>query len=79
MISTGFLMSKYSQGANFEREVMKLFKENGYQVVRMAGSKGSVVTGPLKKFDCDVIATKETHSNKYQVGCVLMQMKRTKK
>lgn len=33
-------MSQYSKGANFERRVKKHFEDDGWYVIRAAGSKG---------------------------------------
>lgn len=35
-------MSHYAQGAAFERKTRKHLEENGYEVIRSAGSKGKV-------------------------------------
>ena len=67
-------MSNYSKGVTFEREVAKLFRDNGFDVLRAASSKGK-----LAGFDCDVIVSKETKKNKFEIGVALMQMKRSKK
>lgn len=66
-------MSNYRSGADFERDVINLFREAGFDCVRSAGSKGK-----LAGYDCDLIASKNTGQTKYEIGLVLMQCKRTK-
>lgn len=67
-------MSNYRQGADFEREIGHIFTAAGFDVVRCAGSKGK-----LAGFDSDLIATKITDKNKFEVGIVIMQAKRSKR
>jgi Holliday junction resolvase len=67
-------MSNVSGGHNFEREIAKLFRDAGFDVIRGAASKGK-----LAGIDCDIIVSKKTPSNLYEVGVALMQMKRTKR
>ncbi|MGI9292381.1 MAG: hypothetical protein ACR2PS_00235 [Pseudomonadales bacterium] len=66
-------MTKARQGGDFERDIAKLFRDNGFDVIRGAASKGK-----LAGFDCDLVVSKATHSTRYEVGVALMQMKRTK-
>ena len=60
-------------GIEFEREIAKMFRDAGFDVVRGAASKGK-----LAGMDVDLIVSKRTHSTRYEVGVALMQMKRTK-
>ncbi len=60
-------------GIAFEQEVARVLRDNGFDVVRAAASKGK-----LAGMDVDVVATKNTGRTKYEIGIVLMQMKRTK-
>ena len=66
-------MSNYRGGADFEREIARLFKSAGFDVIRAAGSKGK-----LAGFDGDLIASKQTGQTKYECGVAIFQMKRTK-
>ncbi len=45
--------SNKSKGGNMERELYKLFADNGYRVVRVAGS------GTMENADCDLLAGKK--------------------
>lgn len=47
-------MSNYKKGVRFEREIIQLFKDAGYQTARTAGSHSPF----------DVIVWKETEENK---------------
>ena len=47
-------MSNYKKGVRLEREVVKIFKENGYNALRTAGSHSPY----------DVVIWKETGENK---------------
>ena len=47
--------TNYERGRSFEYELKKLFEDNGYSVLRGAGSKGAVFGEKT-----DLIATKET-------------------
>ena len=68
-------MSNVSAGHNFERDIAKLFRDNGYDVIRGAASKGR-----LAGIDCDLVVSKVTQQGtKYEVGVAIMQMKRTSK
>lgn len=66
-------MSNVRAGHDFEREICDLLRRHGYDVVRGAGSKGK-----LAGMDLDIIASKSTPFNKYELGIVLIQAKRTK-
>lgn len=60
------MVDRYEKGVRYEREIMKLFADNGYEVSRTAGSHSMF----------DTIAVKKTHSNEYITYiCVLMQQK----
>ena len=61
-------------GIEFEREIAKLFRDNGYEVIRGAASKGK-----LAGMDVDLVVSKISPSNKYEIGVALMQMKRSKR
>lgn len=47
------MVNKYRKGVRLEREVVKIFKENGYNAIRTAGSHSPF----------DVILTKTTNEN----------------
>ena len=49
-------MSNYVRGRAYEYEVVKLFKDAGYKVVRTAGSHG----------EFDLIARKQTATHTYE-------------
>jgi Holliday junction resolvase len=73
----GKAMSTASKGRALEHAVRNLFQANGWAVLRGAGSKG--------QFDCgagvvkpDLIASKCTAANKYEVQIVLLQCKARK-
>lgn len=67
-------MTNYRAGADFEREIVRLLKDHGFDVVRAAGSKGK-----LAGYDADLIASRITPGTKYEIGIVLIQAKRTKR
>ena len=67
-------MTNVRAGHDFEREVARIFKAAGFDVVRAAASKGR-----LAGLDVDLVASKETPGTKYECGIVLIQAKRTKK
>lgn len=67
-------MNRARSGHDFEREIARVFRDAGFEVIRGAASKGR-----LAGMDVDLIASKETHSNTYEVGVALMQMKRSRK
>ena len=66
-------MSTARAGGDFERMIAKAFRDLGFDVVRGAASKGK-----LAGLDVDLIVSKVTDANKYEVGVALMQMKRSK-
>jgi Holliday junction resolvase len=66
-------MSNYAKGANFEREIRKLFEQNGYSVIRGSGSKGHFDT-PEGVVKADLIASKSLR-NTYEVQIIVMQCK----
>ena len=61
-------------GIEFEREIAKLFRDHGFEVIRGAASKGK-----LAGMDVDLVISKVTPTNKYEIGVALMQMKRSKR
>ncbi len=67
-------MTNVRSGHQFERDIAKLLRDNGFDVVRAAASKGR-----LAGFDCDVIATKLTPGTKFEIGIAFFQMKRSKR
>lgn len=67
-------MSNYAKGANFEREVRKLFESAGYSVIRGSGSKGLFDT-PQGIVKADLIASKSGTKNRYEVQIIALQMK----
>lgn len=67
-------MTNYSRGVDLERELIKIFKENGWDSVRGAGSKGKVIG-----FDIDLIFSKKRIKNEDEVHIVLLQAKRMRK
>ena len=66
-------MSNVRAGHQFERNIKRLLEADGFDVVRGAASKGR-----LANIDCDLVATKNTGRNKYEIGVALFQMKRSK-
>lgn len=66
-------MSNYASGARFEREVINLLRDAGFDVTRGAGSKGK-----LAGLDCDFVASKSTDKTRYEIGFAVFQAKRTK-
>ena len=58
-------MSNKRKGLNFEREIVSIFKENGFESVRTAGSRSPF----------DVIIWKETPQNKKICFVVFVQCK----
>lgn len=66
-------MSNARAGADFEREVAKALRAMGFDVVRGAASKGK-----LAGMDIDLVASKQTGLNKYEMGVAIFQMKRSK-
>lgn len=63
--------NNYRRGADFEREIAKVFRDNGFDVVRAAASKGLFAGFPV-----DVIVSKATRDG--AIGVALMQMKRSR-
>ncbi len=61
-------------GIVFERELAKDLRGLGYSVVRAAASKGR-----LAHWDADLIASKITPGNKYEIGIAIIQCKRSKR
>lgn len=59
-----------NKGIVFEREIVKLFRDNGYDVIRGAGSKGEVFG-----IKADLVATKSTVKNKKTAVMVIVQCK----
>ncbi len=67
-------MSNVSTSHQFERDIAKLFRDAGYDVIRGAASKGK-----LAGMDIDLVVSKVTATGiKFEVGVALMQMKRSK-
>ena len=66
-------MTRYRSGADFERELVSLLRDHGFDAVRSAGSKGK-----LAGMDCDLVATKFTDRTKYEFALLIAQCKRTK-
>ena len=67
-------MSSYSRGIAVEREIKKLLEDNGWSVMRGAGSKGEVFSEKA-----DLIATRVGRSNIDDVHILVIQAKRKKK
>ena len=63
-------MNTAQKGANLERYIRKLFEEDGWSVIRGAGSKGEVLD-----WKSDLVATKYTDQTKREVWLAIMQMK----
>jgi Holliday junction resolvase len=61
-------------GIEFERELAKLLRDNGYDVVRGAASKGR-----LAGFDGDLYASRTTRGTCYEIGIAILQCKRSKR
>lgn len=59
------IMSNKSKGLNYEREVLNMFKANGYEGCRSAGSHSAY----------DVIVWKRGDKNKYISNIVFVQCK----
>lgn len=64
-------MSKYHAGRSLEYEIIEMFRKNGYEHIRGAGSKGSV-----DGFKVDAVFSKRTSQNEKTIYLVLMQAKR---
>lgn len=58
-------MNKYQKGRRFEYEVIKLFKDNGYEAIRTAGSHSPF----------DIILIKYTPENKKIAHVAFIQCK----
>ncbi len=59
----------------FERDIAKMFRDAGFDVIRGAASKGR-----LAGMDVDLVVSKiSAQGIKFEVGVALMQMKRTKR
>ncbi len=63
-----------NRGIAFERELAKLFRDAGFDVVRGAASKGR-----LAGMDMDLVVSKATDKTRYEVGVALLQCKRTQR
>lgn len=53
---------RYEAGVRFEREVMRLFEQAGYECTRSAGSHGT----------WDFVALKRTHGKKREVRVLVL-------
>jgi Holliday junction resolvase len=58
-------MTNYRKGAQFEREVVAIFRKNGFEAMRSAGSKSPY----------DLVIWKETSENKKICFVVFVQCK----
>lgn len=67
-------MTNYARGVKVERELINLLKNNGWDVVRGAGSKGK-----LLGIDADFVATKTTRDNEQTCLLVVGQVKVSKR
>lgn len=63
-----------NKGISFERQLKKLFEENGFSVMRGAASKGTVFNEKA-----DLIATLETPSNTKKAYMLIVQCKVSKR
>jgi Holliday junction resolvase len=70
-------MSNARKGANFEREISNLLTDAGFSVIRGAGSKG-FFDSPDGEVKPDLVASKRTHSNNYDLQIILIQCKTRK-
>lgn len=61
-------------GASLEREIKNLFEDNGWSVMRGAGSKGNVFNEKA-----DLIATRSGTKYKDDVHMIIIQCKKKKK
>ena len=66
-------MSNVSTSHQFERDIAKLFRDAGYDVVRGAASKGK-----LAGMDIDLVVSRVSRGVRYEVGVALFQCKRSK-
>jgi Holliday junction resolvase len=60
--------SNYVAGRAFEYQIVKLFKENGYEATRTAGSHGT----------WDIIALKRTPTKEYEVRLLVLAQCKTR-
>jgi Holliday junction resolvase len=67
-------MSHYSRGVAVEREIISLFKQAGWDVVRGAGSKGRALG-----IDADFVCTKQTLETERTCYLVVGQVKLKKR
>ena len=67
------MATNYQRGAAREREVIKIFKEAGWDAIRGAGSKGSMIG-----FKVDLVFSKTGRVNKDEAYLVLAQCKRSR-
>ena len=61
-------MTKYESGARVERKVRKILEDQGYYVVRSAGSKGAVDLVAWSDQDIRLIQVKATSNKKYTLN-----------
>lgn len=66
-------MSNYSKGRALEYEIMKIFRDVGWDVIRGSSSKGDVFGMKI-----DLIASREKTKYKDTAYIVLIQAKRNK-
>ena len=60
--------SNYIAGRSFEYQIVKLFKDNGYEATRTAGSHGP----------WDIIALKRTPTKEYEVRLLVLAQCKTR-
>lgn len=68
------MATNYQRGVQLERELIKLFQENGWESIRGAGSKGKVIG-----FNTDLVFSKTGRTNTDEIHIVLLQAKRMRK
>jgi len=68
------MATNYARGVQLERELVKIFQENGWDSIRGAGSKGKVIG-----FDTDLVFSKTGRTNTDEIHLVLLQAKRMRK
>jgi Holliday junction resolvase len=67
-------MSSATKGRAYEHEVRDMLRAHGYAVTRGAGSKGQF-DSPEGVVNCDLIASRITRSNGYELQLLIVQAK----
>ena len=60
-------MANYHKGRRFEYQIAEILRQNGFEVIRAAGSHGLY----------DLVATKRTGKNVYEIGMLQLKATRT--